>query len=99
MAAHRRPGLEKARLSEREREKHPWTRLYSPRLPKTWLRIPRILYSRPAGARSRVRDAIDGRTWLDEHWDDPVPTPEEKAGFAHRHEITTKQVRKSMFIR
>lgn len=34
----------------------------------------------------------DGRTWLDEHWDDPVPSHEEKAGFAHRHEITTKQV-------
>ncbi|CAN0475912.1 unnamed protein product, partial [Hapterophycus canaliculatus] len=32
------------------------------------------------------------RTWLDQHWDDPVPSHEEKAGFAYRHDITTKQV-------
>eukprot|EP00903_Cladosiphon_okamuranus_P007131 g6928.t1 len=44
--------------------------------------------------RSRLPAAAvkEMRTWLDEHWDDPVPTHEEKAGFAQRHEITTKQV-------
>lgn len=36
--------------------------------------------------------ALGPRTWLDKHWDDPVPTHEEKVGFAQRHSITTKQV-------
>ncbi|CAM9729394.1 unnamed protein product [Laminaria digitata] len=44
--------------------------------------------------RSRLPAAAvkEMRTWLDQHWDDPVPTHEEKAGFAQRHDITTKQV-------
>ncbi|CAN0211439.1 unnamed protein product [Ascophyllum nodosum] len=51
---------------------------------------------RKATKRSRLPAAavkeMSCRTWLDRHWDDPVPTHEEKTGFAERHGITTKQV-------
>lgn len=49
---------------------------------------------RKATKRSRLPAAAvkEMRTWLDRHWDDPVPTHEEKTGFAERHDITTKQV-------
>ncbi|CAM9221779.1 unnamed protein product [Ectocarpus sp. 4 AP-2014] len=44
--------------------------------------------------RSRLPAAAvkEMRTWLDQHWDDPVPTHEEKTSFAVKHDITTKQV-------
>eukprot|EP00752_Nemacystus_decipiens_P011080 g9844.t1 len=64
-------------------------------------KVPAAVAAGPGGSpankppkRSRLPAAAvkEMRTWLDEHWDDPVPTHEEKAGFAQRHEITTKQV-------
>lgn len=47
---------------------------------------------RSLGVASRLIPRLISRTWLDRHWDDPVPTHEEKTGFAERHGITTKQV-------